>query len=54
MDEFKYCLRPEFTELVLTKIVTGAAFNVYGDKGTGKARLIDDLIKVIESGITVN
>ncbi|MBF0464791.1 MAG: hypothetical protein HQK88_08865 [Nitrospirae bacterium] len=54
MDEFKDCLRPEFTELVLTKISTGAAFNVHGNEGTGKARLIEDLIKVIENGITVN
>ena len=51
---FDECLRPDFTEKIARKLlVDRASVNLYGDKGTGKHRLFDDLQTVIrQAGVT--
>jgi hypothetical protein len=43
MPDYTHCLRPTFTENIVMTLVKGESVNIYGSKGQGRERLLEDL-----------
>jgi len=43
MSYYTHCLRPTFTENIVKTLVKGESVNIYGSKGQGRERLLEDL-----------
>jgi len=43
MPDYTHCLRPTFTENIVKTLLKGESVNIYGSKGQGRERLLEDL-----------
>jgi hypothetical protein len=43
MPDYTHCLRPTFTENIVKTLLKGEPINIYGSKGQGRERLLEDL-----------
>ena len=46
--KYKTCLRPQFTQTIFEQLLADHSLNPYGPKGTGKGRLLDDLLDLAQ------
>lgn len=50
---YNHCLRPRFTQHVFEQLSNDRSLNLFGPKGSGRSRLVEDLIQLAHSqGIT--
>ncbi|MDM8565911.1 hypothetical protein QUF74_09690 [Candidatus Halobeggiatoa sp. HSG11] len=45
MPNYNHCLRPIFTENIVMTLIRGESINIYGARGQGRKRLLEDLRK---------
>ncbi len=46
MFDTSFCLRPTLTELMVQRLGRGDSINLYGQGGSGKTRLLEDIGKL--------
>lgn len=54
MTDYSHCLRPQFTQQVFEELLEGRSLNLFGPKGSGRSRLLEDLKQLaLGAGIKV-